>query len=216
VKPIDPVLKTWLDEAAEFTPEMWRASTLYMGKPVKTDTSGAAWTTSADPAFTARKLKETEKLLMSTIPAFPRWTQTTLQWLRENWPMYTSISGRPAEERLHAALRSMSYLKAEHDHAGATMKDYSALLDELVAGWNKTEHDKLRAFLAEGGYAARKAHYDALDKKDEALEAEVADETLAQLDEAEREFNAAQEAEDELKELISTELREQDPRAGQW
>jgi predicted lipid-binding transport protein (Tim44 family) len=155
---------------------------------------------------------------MSEFSTAPRWSETSLEWLRHHWPMFIAAASgkRTAEERLHAALRSMSFRKAESEMDSASMRDYSAMLDELVAGWGQDDHSSMRDYLAEGGYENVKERLETAWAKRREIEQEVEVETVAELTQAEREALAAAELANELDDAVAEELRASDPQVGRW
>lgn len=80
----------------------------------------------------------------------PSWHETTLQWIKENCPVYLGARGTPAQ-KLKAALRKASYLLED---AGHDPKKQAVLLDAAIDGWEMSPHNAFRKWVEAGGYQA--------------------------------------------------------------
>ena len=82
--------------------------------------------------------------------AAPAWSESTLQWIRENHPVYLGARGT-LDNKLKAALFKAGYMLdvAKHD-----IKRQDKLLGGLISRWDANKHAAFVKWVAAGGYKA--------------------------------------------------------------
>lgn len=85
--------------------------------------------------------------------AAPSWAETSVRWLRANYPQYVPVvSKKTFPEQLNRALHRMCLDKVEFARAKKGASEYEAHITALITGWDGVVHERMKAFLAAGGY----------------------------------------------------------------
>ena len=82
--------------------------------------------------------------------AAPAWSESTLQWIKENHPAYLGARGT-ANQKLKSALFKAGFLLAESRH---DIKRQEAELRAAVEHWDSRKHFEFVQWMAAGGYKA--------------------------------------------------------------
>lgn len=167
---------------------------------------------------TMNKASTNQQASQPSATAAPSWHQSSMQWLRENYPRYAQSRSLLPIVQLRQALTVMGFGLATIEKMGGAKKDFNEYVEGVLKSWDQALHNEMRRFLDTGGLDADRARLGVAAPSTPAAPTsgpEPADNDLRRLVEG---LKPAQQhsPEIELQEIVEQEAFEQDPRAGSW
>lgn len=162
---------------------------------------------------------------MSGATVEPGWAETSIRWLRSNYPAYAPATSRkPASDVLTICLKRMQYLR--HGMATFTDAKWAQHLANESETWGSRDHSRMVAFLKAGGHEALVR----VAKEKAAVEPlSVVDPTTGEVERVTLDFDDVEEEiareraprsqlspQHELEEIVAEEVLKADPRLGAW
>jgi hypothetical protein len=160
------------------------------------------------------------------VGAAPSWVNSSLQWLRENYPHYATSTADTPEKRLVRSLFKMGFALAlmeqlaGGEEGSVSSKDHETHLNVMVGSlWGEQLHNEMRRFLDGGGLAADRVMKGVIPMSSASkvtgkqADMVVADDVTALKD---LKPPAQMSPEHEIEAFLEQEMLEDDPRAGSF